>query len=113
MTALARILEYRARTGELLSTRIEQLPRVFVAHEPVPCPWEQKGVVMREVMERAAGDRVELVDGVKVFFGEDWVLVLPDPEQPVVHVWAESDSDSKAHALAGTQARLVRTLVEQ
>ena len=112
MTALAKILEFRARTGELLSARIEQLPRVFVANEPVSCPWEQKGVVMREIMERAVGDRVELVDGVKVFHSEDWVLVLPDPEQPLVHVWAESDSDSKAHALAGTQARVVRSLVE-
>jgi mannose-1-phosphate guanylyltransferase/phosphomannomutase len=112
MTALARILSYRARTGELLSTRIEQLPRVFVAHEPVPCPWEQKGVVMREVMERAEGDRVELVDGVKVYHGEDWVLVLPDPEQPLVHVWAESDSDADAQSLAGKQVRLVRSLVE-
>src|SRR5207253_2761329 len=66
----------------------------------------------REVMERATGDRVELVDGVKTFYGEDWVLVLPDPEQPIVHVYAESDSDSKAHALDGRQARLVRSLVE-
>ena len=51
-------------------------------------------------------------DGVKTFYGEDWVLVLPDPEQPIVHVYAESDSDSKAHALDGRQARLVRSLVE-
>jgi mannose-1-phosphate guanylyltransferase/phosphomannomutase len=66
---------------------------------------------MREVVERAAGDRVELIDGVKIFHGDDWVLVLPDPEQPVVHVWAESDTDAKTRALAGTQERLIRNLV--
>lgn len=112
MMALAKILEYRATTGQLLSSLIEALPRVFVAHEVVTCPWEQKGVVMREVVEQAAGDRVELVDGVKVYHRDDWVLVLPDPDQPFVHVWAESDSDTKAQALAGKQVRLIRTLIE-
>ena len=112
MAAFAKVLEFRARAEQPLSSLITPLPPVFVDHVRVPCPWESKGTVMREVVERASGDRTELVDGVKIFHGEDWVLVLPDPEQPVVHVWAESDTDAKARALAGTQARLIRTLVE-
>jgi mannose-1-phosphate guanylyltransferase/phosphomannomutase len=112
MNALAKILEFRALSGEPLSSYLEPLPSVFMVREAVPCPWEQKGAVMREVVERASGDRVELTDGVKVFHNEDWVLVLPDPSQPVVHVWAEADSDAKARALAGTQLRLIRTLIE-
>jgi mannose-1-phosphate guanylyltransferase / phosphomannomutase len=112
MTSLAKILEFRARSERPLSSLIEPLPPVFVSHQVVPCPWEQKGAVMRAVVERASGDRVELIDGVKVYHGEDWVLVLPDPEEPVVHVWAESDSTAKARALAGTQTRAIRTLVE-
>jgi mannose-1-phosphate guanylyltransferase/phosphomannomutase len=111
MMALAKLLEYRARTGRPLSSLLAPLPKVHVAHEPVPCPWEKKGTVMREVMEQAAGDRIELVDGVKVYHREDWVLVLPDPEEPLVHVWAESSSGSKARALAGTQVTVIRNLV--
>jgi mannose-1-phosphate guanylyltransferase/phosphomannomutase len=111
MTTLAKILEFRARSQSPLSSLIAPLPPVYMVHELVPCAWEQKGAVMREVVERASGDRVELIDGVKVYHGQDWVLVLPDPAQPIVHVWAEADADAKARALAGTQARLIRTLV--
>jgi mannose-1-phosphate guanylyltransferase/phosphomannomutase len=111
MASLAKILDFRARAAEPLSSLIAPLPQVHVVHEPVSCPWEQKGAVMREVLERAAGDRTELVDGVKIFHGSDWVLVLPDPEQPLVHVWAEGDSDAKARALAGTQTRVIRNLI--
>jgi len=111
MTTLAKILEFRAHAGVPLSSIIEPMPQVFVVHEQVPCPWEHKGAVMREVLERASGDRTELVDGVKIYHGADWVLVLPDPEQPVVHIWAEADSDAKGRALAGTQARVIRNLI--
>ena len=111
MATLAKILEYRAHSDQPLSALLAPLPSVYVVHEQVPCPWDQKGGVMREVVERASGDRLELIDGVKIHHGSDWVLVLPDPEQPVVHVWAESDADAKARALAGTQLRLIRSLV--
>jgi mannose-1-phosphate guanylyltransferase/phosphomannomutase len=111
MAALAKVLEFRAQSDAPLSLLLEPLPSVFMVHEQVPCPWDQKGTVMREIVERASGDRLELIDGVKIYHGNDWVLVLPDPEQPIVHVWAESDGDAKARALAGTQLRLIRTLV--
>ncbi len=112
MMSLAKILEHRARTGDPLSELIGRLPKPTVVHEPVSCPWEMKGTVMRQMVEQASGDHVELLDGVKIYHGEDWVLVLPDPEQPLVHVWAEADSESKARALAGTQVRLIRNLIE-
>jgi mannose-1-phosphate guanylyltransferase/phosphomannomutase len=112
MMALAKVLEYRARMKTPLSAQIEQLPKVSVVHEPVPCPWEFKGTVMREVMEQSTGDRTELLDGVKIYHRDDWVLVLPDPSQPLVHVWAEAATEAKARALAGTQVRLIRSLVQ-
>ena len=31
-----------------------------------------------------------LVDGVKVIEADGWALVLPDPEEPLTHVWAEA-----------------------
>ncbi|MEX2393862.1 MAG: sugar phosphate nucleotidyltransferase [Actinomycetota bacterium] len=111
MTTLAKILDFRCRAAMPLSDLIQPLPTVHCTYQAVPCPWEQKGAVMREVVERATGDRVELIDGVKIFHGGDWVLVLPDLEQPLVHVWAESDTDAKARALAGTQSGVIRNLL--
>ena len=83
---------------------------VHMTHETVVTPWEQKGLVMRSLVEQADGELV-LVDGVKVCHGHDWALALPDPDEPVTHVWAEAATAADARALAKEYARRIRQLV--
>jgi mannose-1-phosphate guanylyltransferase/phosphomannomutase len=45
-----------------------------------------------------------LVDGVKVIEDDGWALVLPDPEEPLTHVWAEAPNDARAEARANEYA---------
>ena len=53
---------------------------------------------MRTLVERSQGRDLILVDGVKVIEDDGWALVLPDPEEPLTHVWAEGASDAQAEA---------------
>jgi mannose-1-phosphate guanylyltransferase/phosphomannomutase len=108
IATLAKVLDLLAATGRSLSAVARGLPRIHVAHETVATPWERKGAVMRTTMERAKDRDVILVDGVKVLHNDGWALVLPDPEEPVTHVWAESDSDNAARQLAQEYARRIR-----
>jgi mannose-1-phosphate guanylyltransferase/phosphomannomutase len=48
---------------------------------------------------------------VKVLEDHGWALVLPDPEQPVTHVWAEGRDDRAASNRADEYASLVRELL--
>jgi mannose-1-phosphate guanylyltransferase/phosphomannomutase len=105
---LAKLLDLLAATGRSLSSVVAELPRVHLVHESVPTPWEQKGAVMRELVEREAGHDLVLVDGVKVLRPDGWVLVLPDPEMAVTHVWSEADSDQAAGQVAREYARAIR-----
>ena len=59
---------------------------------------------MREIVERSKGEELVLVDGVKIVRPEGWVLVLPDPELPSTHVWAEGDTEREARRLVAVQA---------
>jgi mannose-1-phosphate guanylyltransferase / phosphomannomutase len=108
--SLVKMLDLLARSGLKLSEVVARLPKVHVAHETVVTPWEQKGLVMRSLVEMA-GRSVVLVDGVKVIHDESWVLALPDPEEPVTHVWAEAESDGDARRLAQEYGRRIRQLV--
>ena len=72
-----------------MSEVVADITEPHIAHEAVPTPWERKGAVMRGAIERAKGNEVVLVDGVKILYPDGWALVLPDPELPVMHVWAE------------------------
>jgi mannose-1-phosphate guanylyltransferase/phosphomannomutase len=109
--AMVKMLELLALEGVPLSKVVADLPRVHIAHESVVTPWEQKGTVMRSLVELSKDREVDLVDGVKVHYDEGWALSLPDPEEPVTHVWAEGDSDASARRLAQEYARRIRQLL--
>ncbi|HEX4904886.1 MAG TPA: mannose-1-phosphate guanyltransferase [Acidimicrobiales bacterium] len=110
IATFAKLLELLARTGLQLSKVVAGLPRTHVVHETVSTPWEQKGAVMRSLMEQADGELV-LVDGVKVLYEDGWALVLPDPEEPITHVWAEAGSDGDARRRAQEHMGRIRRLL--
>ena len=108
--ALLKMLDLLARSSRSLSAVVDGLPKVHLVHETVVTPWDQKGMVMRSLMEMGSRD-VELVDGVKVRHANGWMLALPDPEDPITHIWAEAGTDAEARQLAQEYARRIRQLL--
>jgi mannose-1-phosphate guanylyltransferase/phosphomannomutase len=106
-----KVLDLLSYHDTTLGEVVDKLPPVHIAHLTVVTPWEQKGLVMRTLVERSAERDLVLVDGVKVRHGEGWVLALPDPEEPVTHIWAEGPSDSAASELAQEYTRRIRQMV--
>jgi mannose-1-phosphate guanylyltransferase/phosphomannomutase len=109
--ALVKLLELLALNQVRLSDVVRRLPRIHVVRESVVTPWDQKGTVMRLLVERAKDHDVELVDGVKVSHGDGWVLALPDPSDPLTNIWAEAESETDARRLAQEYARRIRQLL--
>ncbi|HEX2851032.1 MAG TPA: sugar phosphate nucleotidyltransferase [Acidimicrobiales bacterium] len=107
---LVNVMALLARTGLRLSKVVDGAPTSHIVHEVVPTPWEQKGLVMRTIVETAE-DEVVLVDGVKVVTADGWALVVPDPELPSTHVWAEAATDDDARSLALAYVRRIRQLL--
>ncbi len=100
MIASVKLLEFVSHLKKPLSEIINSIPAFYERSCRIPCPWEEKGKVMRYAMEFAKDKETQLLDGVKILLGNDeWVLVLPDPDRPFVNVWVESTSDKKAQDL--------------
>jgi len=95
---LVNLLAMLTTARRRLSDMVAALPPVRIAHQAVHTPWDQKGMLMRTLVERSQGRELVLVDGVKVIEDDGWALVLPDPEEPLTHVWAEAPSASAAEA---------------
>lgn len=108
IATLAKLLDYLSLSGEPLSRLTNALPAVHLAHDTASTPWEHKGTVMRVVLEQAKDRETILVDGVKVLHDGGWALVLPDPEEPLTHVWAEGPSEQAARQLAHEYALRIR-----
>jgi mannose-1-phosphate guanylyltransferase/phosphomannomutase len=65
---------------------------------------------MRLLNEQYKPKRKAQVDGTRIELGADWVLVLPDPDEPFFRIFAESNSGPQAQDLADKYARVVEGL---
>ena len=108
--SLAKLLELLARTGARLHEVIDGLPSTHVVRKDVAIPWEAKGSVMRQLVERLDGERMVTIDGVKTIREGEWALVVPHPQEPVVRVWAEAADEEAAQSLAKEFAALIEEL---
>jgi len=100
LSTLVRILEYMAEKNMSLHRVVSEIPEICMTRKQAECPWTAKGRVMRELIEENRGGRVELLDGIKVYHENGWALVLPDPDEPRYHVYAEGFSHEFAESLA-------------
>src|SRR5664280_2483118 len=78
---LVNLIALLTTAGRTLSDLVAELPAVHIAHQSVHTPWDQKGMVMRTLVERSQGRELDRVEGVKVIEEDGWALVLPDPEE--------------------------------
>jgi mannose-1-phosphate guanylyltransferase/phosphomannomutase len=96
-----------------LADVVDTMPAMPILHEEVATPMEQKGLIMRTLMEQVTdeGADVVLVDGIKVVNDDGWVLVVPDPEDPVTHVWAEGVDVAASSALVSAYVERIAALL--
>ncbi len=110
--ALLKILHSLARGGKSLSTLLREIPEINLRQKEIPCPWGQKGRVMRRLIEDVPGQaaRVEMVDGLKFYYPDGWALVLPDPERPSYRIYGEGFTEEIAESLTDFFAEKVKSL---
>jgi mannose-1-phosphate guanylyltransferase/phosphomannomutase len=111
VASLCNLLQLLAPVDRPVSELVSGLPQSTVVHRQVRCPWARKGAVMRVLTERMKGKKVDTLDGIKVFEDRGWAQVLPDPDEPLVHVYAEGKTPEDAATLEEEFLKLVEEIV--
>lgn len=111
--ALVRLVSLLSRGTISLAEVVAATSPMPVLHRDVPTAPEQKGLIMRTLMEQLTeeGAHLVLVDGIKVVSADGWVLVVPDPEDPVTHVWAEGADAPASEALVAAYAARIEEML--
>ncbi len=113
MASLCKLLELLAtQERRSISELTRELPRPTLIHRQMACPWALKGTVMRVLNERFAEADVDLRDGIKVFDERGWVQVLPDPDEPLVHLYAEGPTTEASEELEAEIQRIVAEVID-
>lgn len=102
MTA-ALMLDILAKTGKRLSELVEELPVYHQLKDKLHCPDELKTRVLEELQDKVEAERVDRIDGVKLWFADgSWILIRPSGTEPIYRLYAEAKS-----------AKRVRQIVEK
>jgi mannose-1-phosphate guanylyltransferase / phosphomannomutase len=112
VASLFKLLELLAPVERPLSELVAELPASTLVHRQVPCPWALKGTVMRVLTERFRDRNVDLLDGIKVFDDRGWAQVLPDPDEPLVHIYAEGATEQASVELESELRALVEGIMQ-
>jgi mannose-1-phosphate guanylyltransferase / phosphomannomutase len=110
--SLAKVLELLALEEKPLSELCDEIPLAALVHERAPVPWSLKGFVMRELSERVKERRVDLADGIRVEDDGGWAQFVPDPDEPLFHIYAEGPTDGDSTRIAQRYRALLDEVLE-
>jgi mannose-1-phosphate guanylyltransferase/phosphomannomutase len=113
VASLCKLLELLAPIRRPLSELVADLPLSTVVHRQLPCPWGMKGTVMRVLTERLKGRELDLTDGIKLFDERGWAQVLPDPDEPLLHLYAEGETPEASAELESDVHALVDEIMQE
>jgi len=111
MASLCNLLELLAPMQRPLSELVAELPKPTLVHRQLHCPFALKGLVMRVLTERLKERRLDLTDGVKVFDDRGWAQILPDPDEPTLHLYTEGTTEEDSKALEAEYRSLVEEIM--
>lgn len=66
--------------------------------------------MIRNLVEQSKNREIDLVDGIRIHHPDGWVLVLPDPDDPLTRVMAEGNDKASAERLADEYVRRIEQL---
>ncbi len=106
----ALMLECLASRGMAFSRALAfSVPRFFQVKTKIDVDSKKVDSMMRTVERQTKGE-IERIDGVKVWTDEhSWVLVRPSGTEPLIRIFAESDSQERAELLVRRFTKVVKT----
>ncbi len=83
------------------SSAVSTLPKYFQLKAKVECSDDKKVSTMKRAMERAKQDgrKFSDIDGLKFFEEDGWILVRASGTEPVLRVFSEAKTESRAQEL--------------
>ncbi len=98
--ASLKILEFMTMHKMNFSRLLEDIEDFYYAYVSLPTPSSVKGKVMRHFMQEAKGYNVSHLDGIKILIEEhEWVLMIPDDHEDLVHLYIQSFDHQRGEAL--------------
>jgi phosphomannomutase len=101
LVGIALFLSHLARTNATASTMRRSYPNYFISKNKAELtPETDVDLVLNKIKEKYKKQPVNTIDGVRIEFDSDWVHLRKSNTEPIIRIYAESNTLNTADALA-------------
>jgi phosphomannomutase len=101
LVGIALFLSFLARTGKKCSALRDSYPSFFISKNKIEfSPELNIDEILAQMLVKYKNRPVTTIDGIKIYFDNEWVHLRKSNTEPIVRIYAESDLMIKADNLA-------------
>jgi len=101
LVGIALFLTHLAKSGKQCSALRNTYPDYFISKNKIQLPAEVNvDNILEKIQSKYKKQPVNTIDGVKIEFEKDWVHLRRSNTEPIIRIYAESDSITKSDHLA-------------
>jgi len=101
LVGTALFLTHLAKSGKRCSVLRDEYPNYFISKNKIQlAPEMDVDLILERIAAKYSHQPVNTIDGVKIEFGSEWVHLRKSNTEPIIRIYSESDSLTKADAIA-------------
>jgi phosphomannomutase len=114
LVGIALFLSHLAKTGLTMTRLRNSYPNYFISKNKIELtPEINTDEVLTQMAARYAKQPVNTIDGVKIEFDKEWVHLRKSNTEPIIRIYAESDSNATADHLANKIIGDIREIISK
>jgi mannose-1-phosphate guanylyltransferase/phosphomannomutase len=107
-----KMLELMQKHRVTLKELRKEIPTFYYFYTKIPTPSSKKGTLMRKFLEDAQGKEVSTIDGIKIKKDKNFVLMIPDDSQDLIHLYIQAVTKSDEIALKDEYSKKIEKWVK-
>jgi phosphomannomutase len=101
LVGIALFLTHLAKSDMSMTRLRSSYPNYYISKNKIELtPEVNVDEVLTQMQERYAKQPINTIDGVKIEFDKEWVHLRKSNTEPIIRIYAESDSNATAEHLA-------------
>ncbi|MCD4789383.1 MAG: phosphoglucosamine mutase [Bacteroidales bacterium] len=112
LVGIALFLTYLAKSGKKCSALRATYPKYFISKNKIELSSEiDVDGILSGIIEKYKNHKTNKTDGVKIEFDKEWVHLRKSNTEPIVRIYSESDSETKAEHLANKLIEDIKEII--
>jgi phosphomannomutase/phosphoglucomutase len=109
---LSLFLEFLASSNKSMSEELTTLPPSFTTKDKISCKKEDADSIISKLSDEFPN--ADTTDGIKIVFDKKtWVMVRPSGTEPIIRIYAESDSEKNLETLMKEYIQKIKSFLDR